>query len=211
MPQQSSDMTIKATAHITPKKALINDEVFVEAPGIVRATYEKLEMGYPKFFKMDRMCKLGVLGVDMLLRSVDATRFADDEIGLLFSNSDSSLESDVKHQQSIDEGAASPAIFVYTLPNIVLGEIGIRQKWYGEQLFTVTPEPDAEFLVQVVQSWFQMNKAKACVVGWINSLSDDFEAAFIWIENQENGGGIPLTALNLKQIISTHGRLEREA
>ena len=53
---------------------------------------------------------------------------------MLLANAASSLHTDIRHQQLIDrEGdqAASPAVFVYTLPNVVSGEICIRHKIQG--------------------------------------------------------------------------------
>ncbi|MFT5183305.1 MAG: hypothetical protein ACI84C_000431 [Flavobacteriales bacterium] len=188
--------------HITADKIVVNGEEVAQGEDIIRQGYDLLEMAYPKFFKMDRLCKLGVLGTEFIVKAHPRIQeLKDDDIALLFNNSDSSLESDVKHQKSFREGAASPAIFVYTLPNIVLGELGIRHKWHGEQLFTVTEEPDINFLYEVMSNNFAFRKAKACVLGIVNSLSDNFEAHLIWIENKEIDGGIPFTALNLKQII----------
>ena len=37
--------------------------------------------------------------------------------------------------QHADSYYPSPALFVYTLPNIVTGEIAIRNKYYGETSF----------------------------------------------------------------------------
>jgi hypothetical protein len=189
--------------HITANKIVVDGKEVAQNDDIIRAGYDLLDLQYPKFFKMDRLCKLGVLGTEFIVRNNPRIQeLEDDDIALLFNNRDSSLESDVKHQESFSQGAASPAIFVYTLPNIVLGEIGIKHKWYGEQLFTVTDEPDIDFLYNVMSNNFAFRKAKACVLGIVNSLSDNFEAHLIWIENKEIAGGIPFTALNLKQIIT---------
>lgn len=201
-PQQYSKELIKTQVHITKDQVVVDGKILVKDDGIIRATYNHLDMKYPKFFKMDRLCKLGVLGSEIVVSKNAIECFEDDEIALVFNNRDSSLESDVKHQSSLEEGAPSPAVFVYTLPNIVLGEIGIRQKWYGEQLFTVSDSPDAKQLTALVNNLFELKKAKACLLGIVNSLSDDFDAKFVWIEKDENGAGIPLTALNLKQIIT---------
>ena len=71
--------------------------------------------------------------------------FKDDEIALLFGNNHSSAETDIQFSNSYKDGnSASPALFVYTLPNILIGEIAIRNKWYGENLFTVYPKFNAE-------------------------------------------------------------------
>ena len=44
---------------------------------------------------------------------------------LVLSNANASLDVDLKYAKTMQTGA-SPALFVYTLPNIVIGEISIR-------------------------------------------------------------------------------------
>ena len=76
-----------------------------------------------KFYKMDNLCKLGYVAAGYLLKD---TNYRPKEIGIILANASSSLDTDCKHQAIINkEGdkAASPAVFVYTLPNVVLGEI----------------------------------------------------------------------------------------
>lgn len=88
-----------------------------------------------KFYKMDDLCKLGYVAAEYLLK--DKT-FAPLEMGMLLANATSSLHTDIRHQQLIDQDgdrAASPAVFVYTLPNVVSGEICIRHKIQGETPF----------------------------------------------------------------------------
>ena len=76
---------------------------------------------------------------------LEGKTFAPLEMGMLLANAASSLHTDIRHQQLIDrEGdqAASPAVFVYTLPNVVSGEICIRHKIQGEtNLFLITRRP----------------------------------------------------------------------
>ena len=54
---------------------------------------------------------------------------------LIKQNEHSCLETDIEHQEEVNKQKASPAVFVYTLPNIVIGEISIRNKWFGESAF----------------------------------------------------------------------------
>ena len=96
-----------------------------------------------KFYKMDNLCKLGYVAAEYLLKD---TNYHPKEIGIILANASSSLDTDCKHQAIISkEGdkAASPAVFVYTLPNVVLGEICIRHKIQGENTFFVRRQSDA--------------------------------------------------------------------
>ena len=89
-----------------------------------------------KFYKMDDLCKLGYVAAEYLLK--DKT-FAPLEMGMLLANATSSLHTDIRHQQLIDQDgdrAASPAVFVYTLPNrSVRRDLHPPQDTRGKHLF----------------------------------------------------------------------------
>ena len=60
---------------------------------------------------------------------------------MVFANSNSSLDVDIKHNASIadkEKYFPKPAVFVYTLPNIMLGELSIRHLLRGENIFFVS-------------------------------------------------------------------------
>ncbi len=99
------------------------------------AAYRYFNISYAKFFKMDNLCKLGFLASELLLRKRKniSEKYPGDEVGILLSNAGSSIDTDRNHQKSIserDEYFPSPSVFVYTLANIVIGEICIRHKLY---------------------------------------------------------------------------------
>lgn len=106
---------------------------------IIREHYKDLQIKDIKFFKMDDLSKLGVIAVTRLLQNFDSfDRYDQYQKGFFLANSVSSLESDIKHQNIIDNKGdqfVSPAVFVYTLPNIVLGESAIKNKFKGENSF----------------------------------------------------------------------------
>jgi hypothetical protein len=69
----------------------------------------------------------------MILKDEDHSRTA-----LVFANRSSSLDTDFKYQESINSQEnyfPSPAVFVYTLPNICVGEISIKHKMQTENAF----------------------------------------------------------------------------
>ena len=70
-----------------------------------------------------------------------------------------------------------PSVFVYTLPNIVTGEIAIRNKFFGETNFLVLAEKDEYTMNRCIQHAFQDPSCKSVIAGWLNCNSeDDFEA-----------------------------------
>src|ERR1700754_69667 len=83
--------------------------------------YRSLELDYPKFYKMDQLSKLGWLASEILLKqNTILGAMQPEDIGIVLSNANSSLDTDVKSLDTVAD-IASPAVFVYTLPNIMIG------------------------------------------------------------------------------------------
>src|SRR5690606_18865006 len=113
-----------------------------------KEAYKHFGVDYPKFFKMDNLSKLAFLGAEILLKNQNLNE-SDNDIALVLANRSSSLDTDYKYQQSITDKEnfyPSPAVFVYTLPNICIGEISIRHKLYSENSFFIFEAFNADFL-----------------------------------------------------------------
>lgn len=152
----------------------------------MKLVYNYLALDYAKFFKMDNLCKLGFLGVELLKTKIDLTTYRDDEIALHFQNASSSLDTDAKHQQKINKSTpSSPAIFVYTLPNIVIGEIAIRNKWFGENLFTLSTNFDLSNWETTNQILFAAQKAKVVIGGWVEVFEEDFSLELYFMSSNQ--------------------------
>lgn len=152
-------------------RVLLNGNSFFEGEqheigSFLKSLYKHLGLKYGKFFKMDYLSKLGLLASEILLKDVDVIKQETDEVALVFANASSSLNTDVKYQESIAE-IPSPAVFVYTLPNIVIGEISIKNKFYGEHMFFIQQQYDKEFLVKYAESLFETTQTKYAIVGWL--------------------------------------------
>ena len=97
--------------------------------------YRYLNGQYPRFYKMDNLSKLGWLANEILLQnSFDKEKYNAEDVGIVLSNANSSLDNDIRYYETT-KTMASPALFVYTLPNIVIGEISIRHHFKGENAF----------------------------------------------------------------------------
>lgn len=99
---------------------------------------------YPKFFKMDPLCRLGLVTTELLLKQSPKADY-----GVLLFNRSSSLADDSAFQATIQDHNnwfPSPALFVYTLPNIVTGEISIRNHFMTETNFIVLDAPRADIM-----------------------------------------------------------------
>ena len=94
---------------------------------------------------------------------------------MVFYNRTGSLCDDAEYQHTIDDTAnyyPSPSTFVYTLPNIVTGEIAIRHHYHGETSFYLLPSRDEEVMAQVVQATLADAETTSLISGWIDYTGD---------------------------------------
>ena len=47
---------------------LNQDDMFKDINVFLKEMYYNIELDYPKFFKMDNLCKLGIIGTELLYR-----------------------------------------------------------------------------------------------------------------------------------------------
>ncbi|UFH33928.1 3-oxoacyl-ACP synthase [Chryseobacterium sp. C-71] len=143
-----------------------------------KEAYKNLELNYPKFHKMDNLSKLAFLASEMILKNDNHSKTA-----LVFANKSSSLDTDFKYQESINSQEnyfPSPAVFVYTLPNICVGEISIKHKMQTENAFFVLDEFDEEFLNSYVAQILQSGKAEKVLCGWVELYQESYKA-FVYL------------------------------
>jgi len=143
-----------------------NEQTF---SAFAKQVYKDQHWEYPKFFKMDRLSKLTFLTAELLINSVTISSEEKESLAVVFSNKSASLDTDRKYQDSInsiENFYPSPAVFVYTLPNIGMGEVCIRHKIQGENAFFVFDDFNPLFLKQYAESLTQNNKARQVLCGW---------------------------------------------
>jgi hypothetical protein len=187
-------MLITRYSSIKPGVLLFNGSIVMnqepnEPADFLKASYRHLGIQYPKFFKMDNLCKLAFLTAEILLKDSEiASRYPSEEIGLIILNSSSSLETDEKHQESISDRAnyfPSPSVFVYTLPNIMTGEIAIRHKIKGENGVFISEKPDPEMIFTIVNELFAQNRVSCCIAGWVEAYREKLASCLMLVENEE--------------------------
>lgn len=158
----------------------------------LKESYKKLGVNYPKYHKMDSLCKLGILGSHVLLKDQTLTP----DTALVFSNASSSHDIDSKHEQSMGD-IVSPSVFVYTLPNIVLGEISIKYNLLSENAFFIEDEFNAELLVDYSEVLLNSGKATSVVCGWIELKNDEYDVFLCLVSKS---GEISFTQENLEEL-----------
>lgn len=148
------------------------------ADGSLTSLYKKYIGDYPKFYKMDLLAKLGLVASEMLLREIGEDKPADfrDDRAIVCFNRSASLHADRKYLETIcdrDNFYPSPSLFVYTLPNIVTGEIAIRHHYLGETSCYILPEKNTTLMQQLLHATFRDPQTRSILGGWIDAEDDD--------------------------------------
>jgi len=189
------DYKITKYCKISANEVIINGEIVFhqETPvffdDYIRSVYQFSKINYLKFFKMDNLSKLGFITSELLIKDTNINdNYDKTDIGIVINNSQSSLDTD-KHYFSTIKSAEnyfpSPSIFVYTLPNIMIGEICIRNKIMGENAFFVSQEFNHEHLHKYISNLFLKNKIQSCICGWVDLLGDTFQSVLMLVEKSE--------------------------
>ena len=178
--------------------ALVFDSEATEFALFAKEVYKNFKMNYPKFFKMDQLSKLAFLAAELLLENINDISNKN-KVALLFANSSSSLETDIKFQNSISDKEnyfPSPAVFVYTLPNICLGEISIKHQLKSENSFFIFEAFNSEFMVNYANILLNTDKADQVLCGWVDYLNEEY-TAFMYLVSKDG------QTLHNKQTIET--------
>jgi hypothetical protein len=170
----------------------------LELPEFLRAAYDRFSGAYPKFHKMDNLAKLGWLAAEVLLQ--EPLTGAPERKGLVLANRSASLDTDLRYFDTVKD-IASPALFVYTLPNIVMGEISIRHGFKGENAFFTTDTFDTAMMAGYVHQLFAEQCLDACLCGWVEVMGPVYEVILHRVE-RTGAGRAPLTAEHLKGTIT---------
>ena len=134
----------------------------------IRERYRALADPNMKFSKMDDLCKLAYVASCELF-SGHRPDCPAERIGVVMANRSASLDSDRRHQAIIDAGdgcGASPAVFVYTLPNIMLGQVAIKHGLKGESTFFAFPDKSSNFIREYAASLIAEGRMDAVLWGW---------------------------------------------
>lgn len=138
-----------------------------------------------KFYKMDDLCKLGYLASAWLL---DGIEYGEEECGIVMSGKYGCLDTDIRHQQIIDsegDSSASPAVFVYTLPNVVAAEISIRHHIKGENIWFWSEDETMSDIKKYASIMAASRDLKYCIAAHIDFINGDYFAIFELLENTD--------------------------
>lgn len=191
----SEQLIISGYCKIKNNQIFLNEELVYKDKNALtfsdfsKNAYKYKNVGYPKFFKMDNLSKLGFLAAEILLvRCNTGKSLIPEDTGIVIVNSSSSLDTDFTYYDSIKDNSnyfPSPSVFVYTLPNIMIGEICIRNKITGENVFFISKKFDPEFIFNYVQQLFELKKVQQCITGWVELMDNKYEAVLYFVEKKE--------------------------
>jgi hypothetical protein len=156
--------------------------------------YNFSEINYPKFFKMDLISKAGILGAEYLLKGRENL-----ETAIFLANSSSSLDTDRNYQKTIGDDSyfPSPSLFVYTLPNIVLGEIAIKHKLYGESLFYVLDDFDTQAIFDYFCNAAKNSRFEQAIIGWIECTENNCDVMLMLVECKKGVNEFNINNINI--------------
>lgn len=191
----NKSFTRKHSIKITPEEIVVDGQLWGKTPSLT-ALYKQYMGDYPKFYKMDGLSRLGFIASEILLQQEgEKTRAEAKESkeradvkkeshafdrGIVLFNHSSSIASDRKYLASIANPAEyfpSPSVFVYTLPNIVTGEIAMRHGYHGETSFYILPHNDQKLMNEILNAAFLDPATQSILGGWLDYEDEEhFEA-----------------------------------
>ncbi len=130
----------------------------------------------PRFGRMDPLCKLGLAAVELM-----GVEFSEKETtGVCLGTPDGSW--------SVDEAfwkEPSPALFTYTLPSTLVGEICIRYGLKGPNLCLMLSRADSVSLLEETAEWLRQGEASAAVCVFANAVKGSEFAFALYLEKEE--------------------------
>lgn len=197
--QQKREFTTTHTIRITPEEVILDqrkiwegkeelgEQEGLEHHSLLTSLYKQMIGDYPKFYKMDGLSRLGFVASEILLNAEKGE--TDKEKAIIFFNHSSSIASDRNYKESISDKNnyfPSPSIFVYTLPNIVTGEIAIRNHFHGETSFFILPDKDERLMEEILQASCRDDQSKSFLTGWIDYEDERHFEADLKIKKMRN-------------------------
>ena len=188
---KNKDYTISHRVVLTQDSLSVDGEfvkIIKTGSKLLTLLYKEYVGDYPKFYKMDDHSKLGFIATEILLEAENSSERENTiSRSIAFFNRNASINTDLAYLDTItdkDNFYPSPSLFVYTLPNIVTGEIALRHHYFGETNFFILPEKDYNQIYDIIECMFCDKQTESIIGGWVEyNSSDNFEAN-IFIANK---------------------------
>lgn len=178
-------MTTRHWVSVKPETIIVDGHklpTMAHGGDLLSEAYRQYINDYPKFFKMDDLCRLGFVASELLLQAASDRHADSEDRAVILFNRSGSMADDRRYQDTISQANdffPSPSLFVYTLPNIVTGEIAIRNRYHGETAFYVLSQRDEKLMHSVVTATMLDGITTSAICGWIDCESHDLFDAHI--------------------------------
>ena len=180
-PQNATQTQQTHRVVITPEGVTIDGQpqaVTTTGKALLTELYRTHVGDYPKFYKMDGLSKLGFLAAELMTTAEAKAQATETEPqpveteqrAVILFNHSSSIDTDQQYLASIrpEDYFPSPSLFVYTLPNIVTGEIAIRHHLHGETSFYNLASRQEPLISQIQQAALADTATRSLITGWID-------------------------------------------
>lgn len=174
-PKQTLYETVK-TVEIDPEGLSVDGQsIPLENQGaaLLPEIFKKYLADGSRFFKMDIFSRLAYVGTGLLAKDTLEDSAPEDR-GLLICTLNGSVLADRKHLSTFsEEYYPSPAIFINTLPNVVLGEIAVTHQIQGETTLVMLPSLDDAFLETLSRTTLAATTPSALIAGFVDCESEN--------------------------------------
>lgn len=176
---------------ITPESVTIDGkELDFASRGkeMLTAIYKQRIADYSKFYKMDMLSRLGFVASELLLSVENRRRYVEcEDRSVILFNRSSTIHTDKLYLDSIIDAEnyfPSPSLFVYTLPNIVTGEIAIRNHYHGETSFYILPRQNEELMNHIVCASMENQQTVSVMCGWLDYEDEEHFMADFFLKQK---------------------------
>ena len=142
---------------------------------LVTEIFKKFLADGSRFFKMDLYSRLAYVATSLLAK--DFLEGCDsEEVALVVFTQNGSVLADRKHLSTFsnpEEFFPSPAVFINTLPNVVLGEIAVKNTIKGETTLVLLPGRDESAMNRIIDATLAATKPAVMICGWIDCDAED--------------------------------------
>lgn len=181
-PLESCSLKTLHSLHISPGSFVVDGtDIPVGAAGsdMLDEIFRNWLNDSPRFHKTDMLSRLICLSAGILLKTAGMEGDTGN-ISLKVFNATSSFMSDSRHLASFsatDGFYPSPSAFLYTLPNIAVGEASIRYGIRGETSLLILPEKNIGQMERTLRAEFLQSDSTCLIAGWADCSSEtEFEA-----------------------------------
>lgn len=163
---------------ITPEGLWVDDQAVAlegRGPALVTEIFKKYLADGSRFFKMDLYSRLAYVGTTLLAKDALEDAGSEDRALVIFTQNGSVL-ADRKHLSTFshpDEFFPSPAVFINTLPNVVLGEIAVKNSIKGETTLVLLPDRDETAMQRIIEATVAATRPSVLICGWVDCDADD--------------------------------------